>query len=445
VSAASLRRRLDWFNKLRWGAALGVLLAVLVVGTAFDEPIEVRPLLLTAGVLLLMNLAYVLRSRATPPTSIKAEILLMKLQMVGDLVVLTILLNLSGGIENPLIFSYVIHVIIASLLFKGREIFQIAWLAIILFTAMVAGEHVGWLPHHHLPMMSEATHEISFIVLHLVSFWLVILFTAYIGALIMRHNRAIKDELVARQQDLIETDRAKTDFFRYVTHEVKSPISTAQSALETARMIGEGAVPAKMNDMLDRAGRRLEQATAMVKDLADLTRGGGLKQENLQDVNVNGLIQRVAERFEDEAALRGITIDLVLPADPVMMTTSPVRVEGIASNVVGNAVRYCRDGGEISVQLTDAGGFVHLVVEDEGIGIAPEEHERIFEEFYRTEAAREATALGTGLGLAIVKKYVEDLGGRIELNSEPGAGATFTVILPRRSQARLKPAGGRGP
>jgi signal transduction histidine kinase len=360
-----------------------------------------------------------------PPVDIKAELLLLKVQMVCDLVVLTILLNLSGGIENPLIFSYVIHVIIASLLFKGRGIFQIAWLAGGLFTTMVAGEYFGWLPHHHLPMMSEATHEISFIGLHLVSFWLVILFSAYVGALIMRHNRAIKDELVARQQDLVKADKAKNDFFRYVTHEVKSPISTAQSAVETAEVLGGDELPDKMKDMLRRATRRLDQATDMVKDLADLTRGGELKEENLARVNLNELISRIARRFEEKAGQREISLEVLLPDEPVIMTTSAGRVETIAANIIGNAVRYCRDGKSVAVQLIDTGEFVHLVVEDEGIGIAPGDQEKIFEEFYRTEAAREATSLGTGLGLAIVKKYVDDLGGRIELNTRaklPSAG-----------------------
>ena len=72
--------------------------------------------------------------------------------MVGDLVVLTVLLNLSGGVENPLLFIYVIHVIIASLLFKGREIFPIAWLASLPVHGQVAGEHFGLIPHHHLLM-----------------------------------------------------------------------------------------------------------------------------------------------------------------------------------------------------------------------------------------------------------------------------------------------------
>ena len=169
---------------------------------------------------------------------IRAEIRLVKLQMVGDLVVLTVLLNLTGGIENPFFYLYVIHVILASLLFKGREIYQIAWLAIALFTVEVLCEYTGVLPHNHLLSAGEMTHELPFILVTLASFWLVMLFSAYMGASIMNHNRAIKDELVDRQKELVAADRAKMDFFRFVTHEVKSPVSTAQSAVETALELG---------------------------------------------------------------------------------------------------------------------------------------------------------------------------------------------------------------
>jgi len=413
---------------------------VIVLSIGFGVPIEFSRMVMAAGVLLLLNLIYVLRSASTPPTDIAAEIRLMKIQMVGDLFVLTVLLNLSGGVENPLLFIYVIHVIIASLLFKGREIFQIAWLAIVLFTAMVAGEYFQLIPHHHLPMVHEATHELSFILLVLASFWLVILFSAYIGALIMRHNRAIKDELVARQKDLILVDQAKNDFFRFVTHEVKSPINTAQSAVETAQVLGGTDLSPKVDDMLARAVRRLDQATDIVKDLADLTRGGELKKENLAQENLNDIVDRVVDRLKVLATRRDIDLKVMLPEPPVIMMTNRGMAETIATNVVGNAVRYCREGGRVSVRLVDTGKLVRLVVEDDGIGIEPQDYERIFEEFYRSAAAQEVSNLGTGLGLAIVKKYVTDLGGRVEVQSELGRGATFTVVLPRRSRARLASA-----
>ena len=434
ISAASLRLRLDWFNKLRWGAALGVLAVVLIAGVGLKADIQVRNLLLTGLVLLLLNTVYVVRSWRFPATDIAIELRLVKVQMVCDLILLTVLLYFSGSVENPLMYLYVIHVIIASLLFKGRQIMQIAWLAIFLFTVEVLGEYFGFWPHHHLPVAGHVAHELPFILMTLGSFWLVILFSAYVGALIMRHNRAIKNELIARQAELLDEDRAKTDFFRFVTHEIKSPVNTAQSGVETALDLGGDSLSPSIKDVLKRSVNRLEQATDIIKDLADLTRGGVLKEENLRVVDFNELVISEVDSQRESADRAGLTVNLVLPDPPVTLTTIRPMVETIVTNLVNNAIRYNRPGGRVSVRLVDTGKLVRLVVEDEGIGIPAAEKSLIFDEFYRTELAREKSNLGTGLGLAIVKKFVGELGGSIELESTEGTGSTFTVILPRESR-----------
>jgi len=203
VSAASLRQRLDWLNRLRWAAVAVVAGAVLIAGMWLGLPLPMRGLVISAAGLLVLNSLYVLRNRRWAPTNIRSEIRFVKVQMVGDLLILTELLNLTGGLENPFFFIYVIHVILASLLFKGREIYQIAGLAIVLFTGEVMGEYFDVLPHHHLLSASDLTHELPFILTGLGAFWLVMLTCAYLGASIMKHNRAIKDELVERQTELV--------------------------------------------------------------------------------------------------------------------------------------------------------------------------------------------------------------------------------------------------
>jgi len=412
VSAASLRARLDWFNKLRWGAAVGVFAVVLIAGVGLKAPIEVRGLLLTGGVLLLLNTAYFLRSRRFKAVDIAIELRLVKVQMVGDLVTLTVLLNLSGG--------------------------QIAWLAIFLFTAEVFGEYFRLLPHHHLPTAGEVAHELSFILMTLGSFWLVILFCAYVGALIMKHNRAIKDELVVRQAVLLDEDRAKTDFFRFVTHEIKSPVNTAQSGVETALELGGEFMAPSVRDVLERSVSRLQQATKIVQDLADLTRGGFIKEENLSQVDLNDLVAATVDEQRDLAARSGIEIN-VLPSDPpILLTTIRNMIKTIVANLVNNAIRYNHRDGRVSVRLVDTGKRVRLVVEDEGIGIDEKEQDLIFDEFYRSTAARDASNLGTGLGLPIVRKFVEELGGTIEVISRVGKGSTFTVTLPRKPRKRRR-------
>jgi signal transduction histidine kinase len=431
VSAASLRVRLDWFNRLRWLAGLGVLGATTLTAGVMRLPLPAAELSILGAGLLLLNVGYVWRNHRLPPTDLAAEVRQVKLQMAGDLLILTVLLNQSGGIENPLHFVYLIHVILASLLLRGREVFQIALLAIVLFTGCAVAEYAGWLPHHHLPSASASAHEGAYVAFTLAAFWLVLLFAAYVGASIMRHNRAIKDELVARQERLIRADREKVNFFRFVTHEIKSPINTAQSAVETALEFGGGQLPHDVEDLLERAVGRLEQATDIVLNLADLTRGGDLHQEAPRDTDVARLAVLAAENLADQATRRGVRIETRVPDGPVVLRTSAAMTEKILANLVSNAVRYNREGGRVTVGVDDLGDRVRLRVADEGIGIEPEDRERIFDEFYRAPAAQGMSHLGTGLGLPIVKRFVELLGGTLALESTPGQGSTFTVELPR--------------
>jgi signal transduction histidine kinase len=150
-------------------------------------------------------------------------------------------------------------------------------------------------------------------------------------------------------------------------------------------------------------------------------------------VDLVDLARYVAGNQRDLADRRGIVIDLELPDHPVELETNSSMLEKIAANLVSNAVRYSRDEGKVTIKVADDDNWVRLEVADEGIGIAPEDRERIFEEFFRSQQAQQVTALGTGLGLSIVRKFVERLGGAIDLWSEPGKGSRFTVVLPRKA------------
>lgn len=430
VSATSLRRRLEWFSRMRWGAALVLVAAVTVLGSFTIIPLPVGPLLGVAGALALINLGYVIRNRLLPARAVRTEVRLVKLEMACDLILLTWVLNLTGGVENPFLYVYVLHVVIAALLFKGREVFQIAWLAIALFTGEVVGEHLGWLPHHHLLGASTLTHQLPYILATLGSFWFVMLSGAFVSASIMRHNRTIKDELVARQNELLAADRAMVDFFRFVTHEIKSPVNTARSAIATVMETHADGLQPGARDLLERAERRLEQATEIVKDLADLTRTGVLRHDPPAPVDLCALAGRVLDEQRELATATGQRLDLRTPGGAVTVTTAAAAVAKIVGNLVNNAIRYNRDGGPVTVTVSPLDGGARLVVADEGIGIALEDQRRVFDEFYRTAAAQQKSRLGTGLGLPIVHRLTQELGGTVSLTSAPGQGTTVTVDLP---------------
>ena len=429
ASAASLRVRSDWFNRLRWIAVAALFVMSTLSETVGGIPLPLRSVYGICALLLILNTGYVLRNRRLDPVDLNAEIRMVQLQMVADLILLTLLLNLTGGIENPFQYVYVIHVVIAGMLFKGRGVYGIAILATTLFTGDVVLELLDILPHQHMPHCTDVAHSGGYTVVALTAFCLIVLFSAYMTASIMKHNRAIKDDLVERQERLAASGKAKLDFFRFVTHEIKSPVITAQSAVETAIANGGAQMNPDVRDMLERAIKRLRQATDIIKDLAEFTQGGVLRETQCKDVDLGAVVQRVMESQSDLIAKRDLKPEIGLPAEPLVFDTDPDMFESIVMNLIGNAVRYNRDGGKLRVDLKRDGDRVVLEVEDGGIGILPEEREQVFQEFYRSPAARKVSSLGTGLGLPIVKKFVERLGGDIALESRPGVGTTFRITI----------------
>jgi signal transduction histidine kinase len=104
-------------------------------------------------------------------------------------------------------------------------------------------------------------------------------------------------------------------------------------------------------------------------------------------------------------------------------------IEKVVTNLVSNAVRYNRDQGMLHIRLRDMHDIVMLTIEDGGIGIPPENQDKVFDEFFRTKEAKQVSSLGTGLGLPIVRKFVKQLGGDIALESELDVGTKFTITL----------------
>jgi len=241
---------------------------------------------------------------------------------------------------------------------------------------------------------------------------------------------AKKNSLIEKQiTRLQELDREKMDFFRFVTHEVKSPVNTVQSAIETTLMLSKEQLDERCVGMLNRALDRTGQVIETVKDLSEMTRGGLPATPQLQTVNLNELLTRIVD---DEVAdnPKKLRVDVVLPKQSIVIQSYPGMLEKIFANLISNAVRYNSDGGELQIKLESSPNHYLVQVKDSGIGMSPEDQDKIFQEFYRSAAARQHAKIGTRLGMSIVAKFVEQLGGEIKVDSTPGKGSTFRVALP---------------
>ena len=238
---------------------------------------------------------------------------------------------------------------------------------------------------------------------------------------------AVFHELTALQQ----TERMRTDFVANVSHELKTPLASLLGYIETlqgpAREDAEA--QARFLAIMDEQARRMAR---LVDDLLSLSRIEMAEHSRpTERVSVDGLLNEVARLLEPQAAMRKVNIALELAEDLAPLTADRDQLAEVFENLIGNAIRYGREGGEVRVTARqEPAGHITVSVEDEGEGIPAEHIPRLTERFYRVDAARSRECGGTGLGLAIVKHIVSRHRGRLAIESEPGRGSRFSVIVP---------------
>jgi signal transduction histidine kinase len=233
-----------------------------------------------------------------------------------------------------------------------------------------------------------------------------------------------------------EKRQVRFQFISMLAHELKAPLAAIQGYVEIVRNRQAGDDPAAYEHMLDRCLIRTQGMSKLIYDLLDLTRiESGQKTRNLAALDVREVASVAIEAVAPEAAERNITIDLQI-GGPVPMVADREEIEIILNNLLSNAVKYNRPQGRIEVKARLEEDKVALSVADTGIGMTKEERERIFADFVRIKSSKTRDILGSGLGLSIVKKLVLLYDGKIDVESEPDAGSTFTVTLKASPPAR---------
>ena len=231
--------------------------------------------------------------------------------------------------------------------------------------------------------------------------------------------------------DLAEIDRERRDLIANVSHELRTPISALQAVLEN---LVDGVAPADTTALQAMLGQ-VERLGRLVEQLLDLSRleSGALALQQ-RDFELRPLLdQAVAEARAGLGGRAEKRVQFVVDVEPPSLTlhADAERVHQIASNLLTNAVRHSPDGGRVVARARVERGHVLLEVIDEGPGIPEAEATRVFERFYRADAARSASEGGTGLGLAIARWIVDLHGGDIRVENADPHGCRMVVDLPQ--------------
>lgn len=232
-------------------------------------------------------------------------------------------------------------------------------------------------------------------------------------------------------------DEVRRDFVANVSHELKTPIgavSLLAEALESA---------AKEPDEVKRFAKRLsieaERLARITHEIIELSRlqASDVLQE-AASVDVDAVIAQAVDRNRVAAEKHGIALISGGDASAEVYGDFALLVTAV-HNLIANAIQYSPDGSRVGIGVSHSDGVVEIAVTDQGVGIPESERDRVFERFFRVDAARSRNTGGTGLGLAIVKHVVQNHGGDVRVWSHPGSGSTFTIRLPEAAAGPVGP------
>jgi sigma-B regulation protein RsbU (phosphoserine phosphatase) len=245
-------------------------------------------------------------------------------------------------------------------------------------------------------------------------------------------NARLLGELQRAYEELNELDRLKSEFITTTSHELRTPLTSIKGYLQ---LITSGMVPPDLqNEMLNTVSSHVDTVVHLVNDLL-LMQEMDAVEFHKQNVDVADIVRAEMAATRPYAESSGIHWAADVAPDLPPVWADAEHLQRMFHNLLDNAIKFSPDGGDVTVRAYAEGDKVCVQVIDSGVGIPPEEQERVFERFYRIEKAGDHLFGGLGLGLAIAKYIVEKHDGQIQVVSAPGKGSTFTVALPKASRS----------
>jgi len=254
------------------------------------------------------------------------------------------------------------------------------------------------------------------------------------GDLDIRVRVTGKDELAYLGQHfndmadrLQQSDRERREWLANAAHELRTPLGLLRAELEAI----EDGVRRAENHGLGNALGACDRLENLVNDLSVLASGTAQMTAPMdQQIELSGLLKDRGSAWASALAHREITLDIDIPAKPVLVRGNRRLLEQVADNLIANWVRYTEQGGRCWIQLQVAGSQVMCSFQDSGPGVDPQLHERLFERLFRVEASRSREHGGAGLGLSICRQIVKEHGGSVQASQAPSGGLDIQVALP---------------
>ncbi|NJN53946.1 MAG: GAF domain-containing protein [Anaerolineae bacterium] len=236
-------------------------------------------------------------------------------------------------------------------------------------------------------------------------------------------------ELAVAYEELKESDRLKDELVQNVSHELRTPLTFVKGYVDLLMDGDRGLLTPEQQEYLQIVSDKTDDITRIIEDIITLQRidSGNLQ---LETVSMADLVQTAVAGHGMVAEKKGLTVRMAPSPVSGMVNIDKGRINQVLDNLIGNAIKFSPDGGVITVTLAEQDNMVCVSVSDQGIGMAMDKHQRIFERFYQIDGSSRRRFGGTGIGLAIVKRIIDAHHGRIWVESEINKGSSFLFTLP---------------
>lgn len=238
---------------------------------------------------------------------------------------------------------------------------------------------------------------------------------------------------VSHQQELEEILRTQEEFFSFIAHEFRTPLTVMSSTTQLLNLVYRKDLPEKVVGYIDKINLSTLQQLRLVNNLLDITRAdAGYLNVNLRNYDIVSMSKAITESVRSFAVRKDINLEFTCNIDKKIIAVDDEKYERILLNLLSNAIKFTKNGKTVKVELESNDRFTNINVKDEGVGIPKEKQDVIFNRFGQVNNDLTRRSEGTGIGLCLVRLLINSMGGRIELTSQLGKGSTFTIILPNK-------------
>ena len=430
-----------WFIAFRWVLIAALILFEVLVLSASDTLVQFGiseqkdwPIAIIA-VLSLANIAYIYALDHCQPCKYNSPSINLWVQIIVDLVCLSVVVHYIGSTSTPISFFYVLHIALACIFFSTRESLYVTILVCVMDTIVILFENflftqipISTLISNHLS--AESIQRDGAI---LWMFFLDILFFVvwYVVSRLSLIVRAHEHRLLDAYKQINQAQTEKDQYAVLMTHQLKSPLDAIRSKINLIKGGYCGEASPGVTDALDKIDTRAQSMATLILDLLRLERlkDTCLNTAVLESVDIETTLHNCIEKLIPVANSKQVAIYVSI--DNFICKVIPDQLEILLENIITNAITYSYDNSsiEITSEINKSNQSASIIVTDHGIGIENKDLPNIFNEYFYSPRASLHNKASSGIGLSIVRIAAENNKLQIKVVSEPGTGTSFTVIF----------------